>query len=346
MSAKQNWAAGLMRWAAAAFVLLFGQVSAAEPGPKVLRAGALAVTLDPRTGGLAEIRCGDDVLGRQSPGVPPLDVRQEEQWIVGSRGVPLRLLDVQSSGERVAVVTSRAGDWQIAVRYELDATWPMLTRSARLSWLGASPTKLKGFWLGSPAFTLGKQAYYYSPGVYPPSRFPSGAFRAGATHGFHHSLSPLIVQLTPQRSALWLCDELTPPSDRSSVTVTELDDGLRVSQAFQVAARIVPGESQEIGAACLWILPCDGEAALLRIHDWMRRRGHVPPADRPEWFRDAVLYSFHPGGTIGSGFRDLGGFAAGTDRAGKDRSEFAPGTVRVRRLHAAPQGSSGRGLGP
>lgn len=314
MSANRSWTATRTLLAAVGMAVLplLGHASAAKPTPKVLRSGPLAVTFDTQTGGLAEIRYGDDVLARPTSGVPPMDLRQENQWIVGRGGAPLRLDDVQSTDEKTRVITSRAGDWQIAVRYELDADWPMLTRSAKLSWRGAKPTKLKGFWLGSPTFAVGKQAYYYSPGVYPPRRFPADAFRSGAVHAFHHSLAPLIAQLTPQRSLLWLSDELTAASDRSSVTVTESDGGLRVSQGFQVMAHMRPGDLQDIGSACLWVVPSDGEAALGRIHDWMRRRGHVPPADRPEWFRDAVLYSFHPGGTIGSGFRDLGGFAPAT----------------------------------
>jgi glycosidase len=285
---------------------------AAKPAaPTTLRSGPLSVTLDPQTGGLAEIRYGEALLGRLAPGVAPLDLREQEKWIVGG-GVPLELLDVQSSDEKTAVATARAGDWQIAVRYALDATWPMLTRSAKLTWLGKGPTKLKGFWLGSPTFTAAQGAYYYSPGDYPPKRFATEAFQAGASHSFHRSLSPLIVQLAPERSLLWISDELTSASDHTSVTASGSDGGLRVRQGFEVMARMQPGDSQQIGSASLWVLPCDGEAALLRIHDWMRRRGHVPPADRPEWFRDAILYSYHPGGTTGSNFHDLGGFVPAT----------------------------------
>jgi hypothetical protein len=314
MSRQHCRAAGqILNLTLASVLLLAGHqaaVSAAESN--TLGRGGLAISFDPRTGGLSEIRYGGELLARHTPGIPPLDLRVDQRWIVGQGRVPLKLVAVKQLDEGTALVTMQAGDWQIAVRYELDARWPMLTRSAQVTWRGREPTKLKGFWLGSPAFSVGKQAYYYSPGVYPPRRFPADAFRTGATHTFGRSGSPLIVQLAPQRSLLWLCDELTPASDRNSVTVTELDGALRVSQSFQAVARMRPGQTQDIGCACLWLVPNDGETALLRIHDWMRRRGHVHPADRPDWFRDVVLYSFHPGGTIGSSFHDLGGFVPGT----------------------------------
>jgi hypothetical protein len=290
---------------------LVGVVAAPSPcAPVVLRSGPMSLTIDAHSGGLAEVRWGQELLGRPARGIPPFDLRQDSRWIVGQAGTPLGQVEVKSSDARNATATVRAGDWQIAVRYALDPTWPMLTRSATITWLGKQPTKLKGFWLGSPAFAMGKGAYYYSPGVYPPNRFPAESLRTGATHGFHHSPAPLIVELAPRRTLLWLSDERTPDSDRPSVSVTEMDAAVRVAQGFSVLARMRPGDSQTVGSACLWLLETDGQEALQRIHDWMRRRGHVAPADRPEWFRDAVLYSFHPGGTIGSGFRDLGGFAA------------------------------------
>lgn len=292
-------------------VLLLGRIGhTVEFAPVVLRQGPLAVTIDPRNGGLAEIRYGGELLGREAQDIPPLDLREEKKWVVGEGVAKLQGVELQQPDAQTAVATLRAGDWQIAVRYEMDTQWPMLSRSAKVTWLGREPTKLKGFWLGSPAFTTGKESYYYSPGSYPPKRFAADTPRAGTTHTFGQSIAPLVMQLTARRTLLWLFDELTPASDRGSATVTEMDVALRVSQAFQAMARMQKGDTQEIGTACLWLLESDGEAALLRIHDWMRRRGHTVPADRPDWFRDAVLYSFHPGGTIGGQFRDLGGFTA------------------------------------
>ncbi len=64
-----------------------------------------------------------------------------------------------------------------------------------------------------------------------------------------------------------------------------MDGALRLQQSFNVQARMKPGDSQEVGPACLWIVEGDGETALRRIPEWMRRRGHVPPADRAAWSR-------------------------------------------------------------
>jgi hypothetical protein len=184
----------------------------------------------------------------------------------------------------------------------------MLTRSARLTWHGSSPSKLKGFWLGTPPTLVSKDGYYFAPGVYPPHRYTAEKFRPGAENTFSHCMAPVVAQLSPTQSMLWISDEATPCSDRTTATVIETSGGLRVAQGFEAMARMKPGDLQEIGSASLWLIEGDGEAALRRIHDWMRRRGHVPPADRPAWLRDAAIYGFHPGGTFTSYCTDLGGF--------------------------------------
>ncbi len=117
-------------------------------------------------------------------------------------------------------------------------------------------------------------------------------------------------------------DNNDPSADRSSYDAQRVGDGkpsdeqtavqtaVRVKQSFQIKARMKPGESQSLGTSYVWILEQDRESAMKRIHDWQAMVGLVVPQDRPEWFNSAVLYAFHPGGTIGSNMNDWGGFKA------------------------------------
>lgn len=278
----------------------------------VLRSGRLSLTLDAQTGDWSETRWDDRSLGSAPLQRAPLDIKQDADWLVGGKRTPLKLRSLKRESPTAATATLDIGDWTVAVRYALDAERPLLTRSARLTWKGRAATKLKGFWLGAPPMTLQKDGGYFFPGVYPPARRQAAELQEGSARSTHQSLAPLVVQLTSRLSALWISDELTPASDRASATVREHADSVETSQAFAAQGHVRPGDSQDIGAACLWLVDGDGEAALRRIHAWMRLRAHVAPADRPDWFRDAAIYSFHPGGTIGSNFRDLGGFHAAT----------------------------------
>lgn len=285
---------------------------AADPSPAsvVLESGSLALTFDGKSGAVSELRYRGNVLSRPADGSATFDLSEDGKWVVGGKRVEPRLIGLTKPDDRTAVVSFTVGTWQVDLRYELDSEWPMLTRSAKITWQGKTPTKLKGFWMGQPPLAVEKDSYYFSPGTYPPRRFAASEFKAGQHHSFGQSLAPLVAQLSPQCSVVCLSDELSPAADRGSVSVRELDQAIRVQQSFNAQARMKPGDSQEMGRACLWIVDGDGEAALRRIPKWMRRRGHVPPADRAPWFREAVIYSFHPGGTIGSTFKDLGGFQA------------------------------------
>ncbi|MBD3178011.1 MAG: DUF3459 domain-containing protein [Armatimonadia bacterium] len=77
----------------------------------------------------------------------------------------------------------------------------------------------------------------------------------------------------------------------------------------RVRARLEPGESVALDPQYLWLAEDGAELAPPRLQRWYRLVGLTPPADRPEWAEDAVIYSTHPGGHIDSWFQDIGGFA-------------------------------------
>ncbi len=273
----------------------------------------LSLTLDKATGAWTELSVDGQPVASSPSDRQSFDLRQEEDWLTGSRSHSPRLLSATQEGEDGLAVAVELGSWRIDFTYRLPAEGTLLSRSVALKWNGSDPTKLKGFWMATPRCTMSADGYYFLPGNYPPARREASSFTEGRQRATGRSLAPVIAQLTPRRSVLWITDALSPDADRGSATVKEHAGGVTVSQAFDSQAVVRPGDTQRIGEACMWVLPTDGEGALLRIHDWMRQKGHVPPADRPEWLRRAILYSFHPGGTIGSNFKDLGGFEPATD---------------------------------
>jgi hypothetical protein len=295
-----------------AILLAVDPSSSAQPEPAsvVLKSGHLELTFDGSRGTVRELRYRGQVLSRSDEGSVTFDLSEDGKWVVGGNRVEPRLTRLAQPDARTAVASFAVGLWQVDLRYELDAEWPMVSRSAKVTWQGKEPTKLKGFWMGQPVLAVGADGYYFSPGSYPPRRFSAREFRAGQHRSFGQSLRPLVAELGPGRSVVCLSDELSPAADRGSVSVREMDGAIRIQQSFTAQGRMKPGDCQEIGRASLWIVDGDGETAMRRIPEWMRREGHVPPADRAAWFREAVIYSFHPGGTIGSTFKDLGGFQA------------------------------------
>jgi len=275
--------------------------------------GQLSLTLDEATGAWTGLSVEGQAIAFSPSDRQSFDLKQGDDWLTGPGTATPRLLSVIQEGEGGLVVAVELGRWRLDFTYTLPAEGTLLSRSVALTWYGDEPTRLKGFWMATPRCMAAAESYYYLPGNYPPARWEASSFTEGRQRATGKSLAPVIAQLTPRRSVLWITDALSPDADRGSATVKEHVGGVTVSQAFDSQAIVRPGDTQRIGEACMWVLPTDGEGALLRIHDWMRQRGHVPPADRPEWLRDAILYSFHPGGTIGSNFKDLGGFEPATD---------------------------------
>ena len=266
-----------------AAVLTAAQDPKASPAPR-LGDSRLSIALDAATGSLTELAVDGRVLTVAAGDAAAFNIRQEKTWIVdGRKGLP-RLLRFERSDDFHATATVAVGDWEweLQVRYTLDPAWPILARSFKLTWKGSAATKLKGFWAATPPLPAGAETNYFFPGVYPPRLYTAADAQAGGEQSTHQSLAPLVVQLSPQRSLLWISDELLPVADHGSATVRHQADTLRVTQGINALAIMKPGESQELGTTYVGLVAGDGQRALRRIPDWMRAHGHVP-ADRPAW---------------------------------------------------------------
>ncbi len=266
--------------------------------------GPVALAFEAKTGAWLALTSGGAELVRGDTAFVPFDVGGERQAPVGFDGADER--------DGALLTRYRQGGWQIACRWRLDGARGLVVRTATVTWTGGAPTKLKGFWFRTPPAPMAADGYYFAPRRYPPSRRATADLKPGTNQWFGGSPAPLIAQVATDQSLLWLSDELTANSDHASGQVTEAIGSIQVGQRFDAQALMSPGATQTIGDAHLWIQPCDGEQALTQLHTWMRWVGHVVPADRSDWFADLVLYSYHPGGTIGSNFHDLGGFKPAT----------------------------------
>lgn len=272
----------------------------------------LMVGIDTDTGDLAAVRYRGETLAAGNAEGTLYDLRLDDQWQHTRGALKPKLAGVKQADARTWVVSITSKPWRLDFRYRFAGDAAELNRSVRIRYDGDDTPKLKGFWMAYPPLPVGPSACYFSPGHYPPQSYTGADLKPGVNRSFGQSSAPLVLELGPQRSLVWLLDESTPVSDRGSVSVRELAGAVRISQSFSVAARMKAGAEQEMGQASCYVVEGNAEAALRSIHAWMRRHGQTTPAGRPDWFRCAVLYSYHPGGTIGSQFRDLGGFEPAT----------------------------------
>ena len=300
--------------AAACFCVFF--LSSSHAADDVtLRSGGespLQLTFRGSDGNLAAIEFGGRKLTIETDDPQAFDIQEDKQWVFGRDRENRKLLGIAKENERRVVVTTRIGVWEVETVYELEADKPRFRRSAKLTYRGQETVKLRSFWFSLPPFAFGKDTYFFSPTAFPPRDFrPNAEGKLDRRH-FGGSLAPVVVELHPKCSLLFFADDLVPNADRAGVDLEERHKGLRVAQSFGAAGYVKPGQSQQLGDAWCGIYEGDAESALRGLHDWMKSHGHTVPADRAAWLDEAILYSFHPGGTTGSRLRDLGGFKAAT----------------------------------
>jgi hypothetical protein len=270
--------------------------------------GPLTLQFDEATGALMRIQCGERVVAETSADVPPVSAMvgaQEGAASLEQLGLARTVVARSSPSPGVLEITVRAGDYEIIERYRLFADRPRLDRSARLVYRGAETQQLRGLVFRTAGVVAAGDGFYRFPRSWPPESHRFAEMVAGRRNrGPWGTLDPLLAQLSSSETVLWV----SYGDDTPRTTVIEGDRAFEVRQRQDCQGWLVPGEPQDVGFVTMEIVAAGYWEALPRLWEWMDSVGLRVPADRPDWIAEARLYSFHPGGTIGSDFHDVGGF--------------------------------------
>jgi hypothetical protein len=298
------------------FLLMFASLLSAGTLSRVgedweFRSGSMALRFAGTTGAWTRLELdGSTVASHDGEGTPGR-LKADDIWLPNAER-PAQLHHIEQTDDGTVVSTVQFGEWELRTEYAVFPETRRIRRRATVTWRGTAETKLRGVALYAPVITADATGQWFFPGAWPPARRKTTEFTPGTRRNYSRSPVPLVYQYAVGQSVLCAHDLLGPNADNGSVTVVESKDGLAVSQAFDALARMKPGTSQSMGDAWLWFVEASADDALLRYHELLTDLGCVVPKDRPKWLESAVLYSLHPGGTIGSGFRDRGGFVPAT----------------------------------
>jgi len=281
------------------------------PQGQVFGTGRFSVRLDAQSGWAGEVLCDGQTVVKAADTRQAFDLKQDEMWITGD-GSKIQSLGVERLAPDTIKSRMKIGEWAVDACVQLFPEQRMLRRWFEITWQGASDTKIKAFWLQGGVLPIREGGAYFYPAVYPPRRTGAKDLVSNRRTSSGRSPYPLIGETGTGWSAVWVSDELVGYADRGGVGANEGAGQIRVTQSFNTLGRMRKGVTQKVGDAWLWLQPNDAETALRRMGEWFRLVKQVPPADRPEWLKHVILYSFHPGGTIGSQCQDLGGFKAAT----------------------------------
>ncbi len=234
------------------------------------------------------------------------------KWQFGKHSMEFKGL--KKVDDHTAIVSIGYGDWLFDYEWKIDVTDAEFHCNIQFQYNGKEEVRLKGMWFDFPNLVLEEGSTYFGPGIYPPKQYSIRDMKSGEKKSFYRATPILIVERNPKCSFLFLNDDLGPTSDIGGISIENIIDrkngtwALRPSWNSECSGRMKTGTVQKLGSFWCRLIPGDGEKALLSIHSWMKKTGNIIPKDRPKWFESAILYSFHPGGTIGSDCKDLGGF--------------------------------------
>lgn len=302
--------------ASLSFALLFVacpfDAGRALAGACALSAGQLRVEFDAASGQPAQILYRGEPIITLPTSAPPftfgIGPTNKVVWLHDMK-LPRRLSGFQT-GKDSAEAVARYGDFEIVETYRVHADPPRLDRSARLTYSGNEPLKLRGATFQTFGLKAESGGFAWLPERWPEAKKSFDAMESGSRATSAGTTAPLVTVLRPGLSLLWL----SCADDMPSTYVGRGGDTINVGQSVNAVGHLRPGQPQELGAVSMLVAEGDHRAALGLMPRWLAKNGIALPKDRADWVNGAVLYAFHPGGTIGSGWKDLGGFQAATQR--------------------------------
>ena len=283
--------------------------------------GSWRLTFDSQTGDLLSLVWNGQTIAQAPPSgsLASLDIAvgerlEKRRWLI-ERGLSRSRLVERHFEARSGLLTltrevsANGGRWQLQEQVQFGAFGNpnRIARSVRLTWLGSQPAK---FYRIRFILPLPKKGTFLFPTKDPFDATHSGDlalcpqnYRASSAWG----VGQFLLQQSKDLTLLFINDARRDPA------VTHLwavDDAVFVIHEFVAMGWAEPNEPQTVGSAFLEVVPEPLPKALrTAFWQWYDDVGIKVPADRPKWVNEVALYSFHPGGTIGSNFLDLGGFA-------------------------------------
>ena len=286
-------------------------LAGAQAQPLEFASGPWKLTFDPTDGALQQITCYAQELAAGVGSAVSFSIGPTNKIVALEKmGLSRRLIKQERPTPDMLELTISAGSFEWVERYHLLVNPPRLDRSLRLINRGSETVKLRGVTFRTAGVKATGEGFYRFPAVWPATNHRFTDLQAGRLLRGHGSLAPVLAQLASHRTLVWT----SFADDSPWVDVTEGAGEFDVRQGLNAAGYLRPNQPQDFGAVTLQVLDGDYWAALAQLGRWMDAVGLRVPEDRPEWVREAILYSFHPGGTTGGQWKDLGGFQAATER--------------------------------
>ena len=309
-----------IRMKQAPLLIVAGQIAlalmstSAVPGaPIKFSSGPMTLSFDENTGDLTRVSCRGHEIARMDHDVPPVTfgVGPVDNVVWSEQMGLSRMLIKQTrpSLDRLELIIT-AGPYELVESYRLYPDAARVDRSVQLVNRGPETVRLRGLAFRTSGVIAAEPGFYRFPATWPPRSHRFAEMQPGRKAYGRGTIAPALAELSPSQSLLWA----SFTEDSPGIEVTEDRGRFEVRQTMAACGYLRPNVAQDFGFVSLQVVDGDYWKALGRLWAWMDSVELRVPPDRPDWVPGGILYSFHPGGTIGSGFKDLGGFPSATEK--------------------------------
>ncbi|MBM3497043.1 MAG: hypothetical protein FJX74_00070 [Armatimonadetes bacterium] len=290
--------------------------SRTDAGAVVFGNEALELRFDAATGELRQMvyRPRDLVVLDNVRGLASCDLNAGGRWLSAQEPSAWRhdthRVETLPDGAALHVESSRDG-WRLQASYRLWEGKASLLRSAVFTPQVAGQGRVNGLRLVLPGLKLGRPAdtTYTHLSNYPPSSVAFSELSPGrVTDEMMSSVSGHFVLLHDQQAGVALPVTYYSDQEYAHAMVIEGEGSVTVIGQQSAIVEAEPGKPIALGSQLLGVAEGDRQAGLAAGQALYDLVGLAPPQRTLEAAAKTVVYSAHPGGTIDSGFRDVGGY--------------------------------------
>lgn len=297
-----------------------GDVRVESDGRTVMFGNALvAMALDAESGALRAVmdRTAGAAVAESRSGAFGLDWLVESEWHSAQdsgEGPSAQLLQYHAAAEDGAGalrVTTNWRGWLVTQQYRAWPGKPWIERSVTLTPAEGSEGYVRAvrFEMQGLAVQPAESCEYSILSNYPPTNVPFTSLipgrQVGEATAWQTSRFVMVTNAAANRAVLcaFYCE-----TENAGTTVREGTGWVDVLHDQHVVAAVEAGRPQRFGRQFIAVLPGTESEALAAAQDMYRLVGLDGPPQSSKHLADrAVIYSAHPGGTIDSGFQDVGG---------------------------------------
>ena len=278
----------------------------------------IAISFDARSGDLRAIdqpATGARVLS--NAGAQDVDWQVDDRFILSAPAeapAPRELADYAAAavdGAGQLTLRQRVGAWTLTQTYRLRPGQAWVERRVALQAAPGQKGTLKAIRFVLPGVAIAPEAdcTYSMLSAFPPADVPFPELSPGRL--IYESFgwaSGRFVRVHNARASRGLLAALYCETEGGTALVREADSAVDILHQVDVLSPLDPPSAVEVGAQYFGLVDGSADDVLAGAKAAYDLAGLAGPPERTRAITDrAVIYSAHPGGTIDSGFQDVGG---------------------------------------